>query len=153
MKRILTFVLLAATLVAGTALAADPIIGTWTLNVAKSKFNPGPAPKAMTRTYTEAAGVYTLDQKMTGADGTDSTMQVHYRKNKEDKQAGNAAFDSMTAKRIDANTWDFVAKKDGKVVLNVHRVVAHDGKSMIVHNVAKLPSGAKTDDVLLFDKN
>ena len=38
----------------GTHLAAqgaDPIIGMWVLNVAKSTFSPGPAPKGETRTY------------------------------------------------------------------------------------------------------
>jgi hypothetical protein len=31
----------------------DPIIGTWKVNLAKSKFSPGPAPKSLMRTYTE----------------------------------------------------------------------------------------------------
>ena len=42
-----------------TALSAaqskDPFVGTWRLNVAKSKYSPGPAPKSQTATY-EAAG-------------------------------------------------------------------------------------------------
>ena len=29
----------------------DPVVGTWVLNVAKSKPSPGPAPKSETRTY------------------------------------------------------------------------------------------------------
>ena len=33
------------------AWAADPVLGTWELNVAKSKYNPGPAPKSQTRIY------------------------------------------------------------------------------------------------------
>ena len=39
----------------GAAQAPDPFVGTWTLNVAKSKYDPGPAPKEQTATY-EAAG-------------------------------------------------------------------------------------------------
>ena len=46
------------TLVMATALVAvlaaappDPILGTWKLNLSKSKFNPGPAPRSQTRTY------------------------------------------------------------------------------------------------------
>ena len=30
---------------------SDPLVGTWELNVAKSKYSPGPAPKSETRTY------------------------------------------------------------------------------------------------------
>src|SRR5262245_26035510 len=33
------------------AQAADPILGTWVLNVARSTFSPGPAPRSETRTY------------------------------------------------------------------------------------------------------
>ena len=31
--------------------ADDPVLGTWHLNVAKSKYSPGPAPKSQVRTY------------------------------------------------------------------------------------------------------
>jgi hypothetical protein len=151
MRKVLTLILLGAMFVAGSALAADPVVGTWQLNVAKSKFNPGPAPKAMTRVYTESGGLYTLDQKVTSADGKESSMQSHYRKGKGELQDGRPDVDSIYAKRIDANTWDFKLKKDGKVVGNVHRVVQHDGKSMVVHNTGKR-DGVKYDDVLLFEK-
>jgi hypothetical protein len=33
---------------AGVAMAGDPFIGTWKLNVAQSKFTPGPGPRIMT---------------------------------------------------------------------------------------------------------
>ena len=38
---------------AGLLAAADPIIGTWKMNVVKSKIKPGPAPKSVTATYSE----------------------------------------------------------------------------------------------------
>jgi hypothetical protein len=37
-----------------SAQGADPIVGTWVLNVAKSKFSPGPAPKSESRPYVVA---------------------------------------------------------------------------------------------------
>jgi hypothetical protein len=40
------------------AQSGDPSLGTWQLNVAKSKFEPGPAPKSETRTYAQTpAGI------------------------------------------------------------------------------------------------
>ena len=30
---------------------AEPVLGTWVLNVAKSTFSPGPPPKSESRTY------------------------------------------------------------------------------------------------------
>ena len=32
----------------------DPVLGTWTMNPEKSKFNPGPAPQNVVRTYVAA---------------------------------------------------------------------------------------------------
>ena len=73
MKKIISLFLLATTLLAGTAFAADPILGRWKLNVAKSKFEPNAALTAATRTYTESNGLYTLDQKLVGADGKETS--------------------------------------------------------------------------------
>ena len=44
-------------LAAGSLLfAADPDLGTWKLNVAKSKYSPGPAPKSGNRDLSRPAG-------------------------------------------------------------------------------------------------
>src|SRR4051794_30609988 len=43
----------------GLVLAADPLVGTWKLNVAKSTFSPGPGPKGTTVTY-EADGEWVV---------------------------------------------------------------------------------------------
>jgi hypothetical protein len=51
--------------------APDPAIGVWKLNLAKSKFSPGPAPKSQTRTYVESAEGVTLTIKNTPADSNE----------------------------------------------------------------------------------
>ena len=33
--------------------AADPILGTWKMNVSKSKISPGPAPQSVTAVYSQ----------------------------------------------------------------------------------------------------
>ena len=152
MKKILPLVLLTSVLFAGPALAADPIVGTWKLNVAKSKFSPGQELKASTRVYSEANGVYSLDQKMTGADGKEISYRVEYADGKDMKQTTTGPLDTTHAKKIDANTWDFDLKKDGKVVGHVHRVVSADGKTLTVHNTGMMLSGVTGDQTLVFDK-
>jgi hypothetical protein len=52
MKTAVALILLATVLCSGHAFAADPILGTWKLNVAKSKFISGAELMAATRTYT-----------------------------------------------------------------------------------------------------
>lgn len=152
MKQALSLILLGAMFVAGSAYAADPIVGTWTLNVAKSKFNPGPAPKAGTRVYTESAGLYTLDQKITGADGKEVPFQVQYRDGQDVPLTGANGIDSIHATKVSANTWNFSIKSGGKEVGHVHRTVSADGKVLTVHNTGKQPSGVTSDDTLVFDK-
>lgn len=152
MKKVLSLILLAALFLAGPAFAADPIVGTWKLNVAKSKFSAGAALTAGTRVYTEADGLYTLDQKLKGAEAKEMSNRAQYRDGKEVKQAATTGADTTSAKKIDANTWDFDLKKDGKVVGHVHRVVSADGKALTVHNTGMQLSGARGDETLVFDK-
>ena len=153
MKKIASLMLLAAMFVAGTAFAADPVIGTWKLNVEKSKFSAGHELKAAMRTYSEADGVYTLEQKMTGADGKEMSSTAQYSNGKDVKQQGqNPALDTTHGTKVNANTWNFQLKKDGKVVGRVHRVVSADGKTLTVHNTGTQLSGAKVDETLVYDK-
>lgn len=152
MKKVLSLILLAALFLASPAFAADPIVGTWKLNVAKSKFSAGAALTAGTRVYTEADGLYTLDQKLTGAEAKEMSNRAQYRDGKEVKQAATTGADTTSAKKIDANTWDFDLKKNGKVVGHVHRVVSADGKTLTVHNTGMQLSGARGDETLVFDK-
>jgi hypothetical protein len=154
MKKITPFLILATVLFAVPAFAADPIVGTWKLDVAKSKFSSGQELKAATRVYSEANGVYTLDQKMTGADGKEISYSVQYSDGKDMKQAANGmtGLDTTHAKKINANTWDFDLKKDGKVVGHVHRVVSADGKTLTVHNSGMMVGGATGDQTLVFTK-
>lgn len=144
--------MLAAVLFAGTALAADPIVGSWKLNVAKSKFSAGQELKASTRVYTEASGLYTLEQKLTGADGKEVSLRTQYSDGKDMKQEAGGPVDTTHVKKVDANTWDFDLKKDGKAVGHVHRVVSADGKTLTVHNTGMMLSGMKGDQTLVFDK-
>jgi hypothetical protein len=150
MKKLLSLIVLAAVFFASPAFAADPVVGTWKLNVEKSKFNAGAALTAGTRVYTEANGLYTLDEKLTGADGKDMSLRAQYRNGKEEKQ--DTAGVTTLGKKIDAKHWNFDLKKDGKVVGHVHRVISADGKTLTVHNTGMQLSGAMGDETLVFDK-
>lgn len=151
MNKILAVATFIAVLVAGPALAADPVLGTWKLNVEKSKFAGAPL-TAATRVYTESKGLYTLTQKITSADGKETSSKTTYREGKEEKQPAGGVSDATVAKKIDSHTWNFELKKDGKVVGHVHRVVSTDGKMLTVHNSGAKLTGAEGDETLVFDK-
>ena len=153
MRRIPAIVLLAATFIGGIAMAADPVVGTWTLDVAKSKFSPGPALKSATRVYTESADGVTLDSKNVGADGKEISLHVAYKADGTSYPVtGNADADSVTPRSVSARTWDFTLAKAGKVVGTVHRVVSADGKTLTVKNKGTHNDGVAYDDTLVFTR-
>jgi hypothetical protein len=145
--------MLATVLIAGPALAADPIVGMWKLNVAKSKFGPGHELTAGIRLYTEVNGTYTLEQKLTSKDGKETSNRVQYRDGEDMKQESPVSgADTTHAKKINANTWDFELKKGAKVVGHVHRVLSADGRTLTVHNTGTRLTGATGDETLVFDR-
>jgi hypothetical protein len=152
MRRTLTIALLSTLFLGVTAFAADAVIGSWKLNVAKSKFS-GAAPRSQTRMYAEGADGTTLDQKIVSADGKEMSMHTAIKYDGKDYPvAGNPDGDMVAAKVIDAHTADFQIKKNGKVVGNVHRVVSADGKTLTVHNTGTHSDGKAYDDTLVFDR-
>ena len=64
----LVMIVIAAAAVELAAQGADPLVGKWQLNVAKSKYTPGPAPKSETRTYVVAG--QDIKASSQGVDGT-----------------------------------------------------------------------------------
>lgn len=152
MRKALPVALLSTLLVAVSAFAADAVIGSWKLNVAKSKFS-GPAPTSITRMYSESADGFVLDQKITGADGKETSMHTTIKYDGKDYPVtGNPDADSVSAKVIDARTTHFVMKKGGKEVGTVHRVVSKDGKMLTVTNKGTHADGKAFEDTLVFDK-
>src|SRR5436309_474302 len=53
----------------------DLVLGTWHLNIEKSKFNPGPAPKSQTRTYEQYRDGIKTTIRAVYSDGHTSLVQ------------------------------------------------------------------------------
>lgn len=136
-----------------SAQLADPIIGTWALDVAQSKFSPGPPPKSETRTYV-AAGPDIKATSIT-VDGHGKTINGAWTVNYDGKdrpQTGFAEADLLALKRIDAYTTEFTQKKAGKVVITGTRVISKDGKTMTISSKGTNADGKPFTEVLVFTK-
>src|SRR5688572_9605752 len=111
----------------------DPGLGTWKLNVAKSKFTPGPAPKSSGVTFSAAGqGVKAVIEGI-GPDG--SKTHWEYTANFDGKPypvTGNPDGDMVVAKRINANTIETSYTLKGKPTTVNRRVVSADGKTLTV---------------------
>ena len=139
----------------GTPFAqGDSQVGVWHLNVAKSKYSPGPGPKSGT-TKIEAAGAgtkVTVDQ--VAADGA----KVHYEftANYDGKDApvtGNPNADTVARTRIDAATVQTISKKGGKVTLTQTSAVSSDGKTRTVTTKGVNASGQQVNNVAVYEKH
>src|SRR5262245_4742212 len=98
---------LAVCLVATSSLSSfaqtDPLIGTWELNLAKSKVSPGPPPKSQTLTYEAVGQGVKVTVKGTDAEGKPINSQFTANFDGKDYPvSGNPDYDMTTLKRIDA---------------------------------------------------
>lgn len=131
----------------------DPAIGTWTLNVEKSKFTPGPAPKSATRTYAQTADGIELTFSGVAADGSAiSGKSVFKYDGKDYPISGMADYDTLALKRVNATTVKSTQKKDGKVMGWTTRKVTDHGKVLTLSSKGKNAQGAAIHSVAVYDK-
>jgi hypothetical protein len=114
------------------ALAQTPSVmpGEWTLDVSKSSFSPGPAPKSQHAVLTAIPNGIRTSADRVEADG----KRVHFEWNgtfdgKDQPVLGDPARDHVSVKKIDDYTIEVTNKKDGKVTTLLRAVYAKDGKS------------------------
>ena len=122
----------------------DPAVGTWKLNPAKSKYDPGPVPKSQTIVITAAGSG--LKVSSTGIDGEGKPTSVGYTVTADGKDVsvtGSPAYDQTALKRIDKNTTEQTRKKGGKVVQTAKRAISADGKTMTITTTGTDEKGRK----------
>jgi len=148
--RVLTLVL--CFLASAVCFASDAQLGTWKLNEAKSNIAAG-APKNNTVVY-QAVGdsiKITIDGNAPDGMATHSEWTGKFD-GKDYPSTGNPAEDMRSVKKIDDRTLHVTSKKDGKVVLTAHVVVAADGKSRTVTVDGTTAQGKKYKTTTVYDK-
>jgi hypothetical protein len=118
---------------------ANPRLGTWTLNVARSTYQQGQAPATETRTYlaTDDGGVQmTADAVLPS--GTKQPSGYRAKFDGKDAPFSGAGGDTIA---ITGDGWasDATIKSVGKVTQTTHSVVSRDGMTMTL--VTKTASG------------
>jgi hypothetical protein len=154
--RVMAVVGVLAAALGGVSVAQTPApgLGTWKLNLAKSKYSPTPAPKSATVTYSTAGqGVKAVIDGI-GPDG--SKTHWEYTANFDGKPypvTGNPDGDMVMAKRIDANTVETSFTLKGKPTTVNTRVVSADGKTLTVTTLGTNAQGQKVNNVQVFEKS
>ena len=136
----------------GLCFAADPNMGTWKLNEAKSKLNPE-AGKNTTVVYS-AAG----DSVKVTVDGVDKDGKPTHNEwtgkfdGKEYPVTGDPTSDMRSYKKVDDRTLELTGKKAGNVTLTGSIVIAADGKTRTVNVTVTDASGRKGSSSAVYDK-
>jgi len=151
-----------ATLVAGLLVFMAPayghaqdqvFAGSWKADIAKSKYEPGAAPKSEILRF-EAVG----DRFKVSLDGVNRQGPYH--------SEAIGAFDGVDVpvvatparqaaftyafRRVDARTWEIVIKVNGERQLTVRNVVSDDGKTM--RGVSTLANRDQINQVVIYEK-
>ena len=129
-------------------------IGTWKLNVAKSRFTPGPGWRSQMRTYVlqpDGAVLVTW----TGVGGHGEPMHVRFVSRLDGKDypvTGSDKYDTLNATAVDALTVKSVEKRGGKVAGIALRTLSPDGKVMTITDEGTNRKGEKFSQVLVFER-
>ena len=145
--------LIIAVLAAGTLLLAqdNPFVGTWKLNVEKSKYTPGPAPKSSTRTW-DAMGMVMV--KTVNAAGKDVSYGYTIKDDGKDYATMGAipnTADKISSKKVSADTYEANFTKAGEHVEMTTFKISKDGKTLTIHAKGKAPAG-EFDNLQVWEK-
>ncbi len=111
----------------------DPLIGTWNLNVSRSRYKPGPPPKSQTRIYEVHQFGIKATVRTVHADGRSTTVQSVYDYDKQEHPVtGSEEVDAIVVTRIDAHTHEATLSHARREIGTFRRVISKDGKQMTV---------------------
>ena len=142
---------------AGRLLAQDPGLGTWKLNVAKSKYNPGPPPQSMTRTV-EAQGdkvKYTYEGVASDGSAISYTFTVAYDGKDYPINVTSGSVlggaDSLSVKKLSSRSYEATLKKGGEPVAISQVKYSPDGKVTTMTQTSPVGKGS-IKNLIVYEK-
>jgi hypothetical protein len=133
--------------------AADKQVGTWKLNVAKSKYSPGPAPKEGTLKVESEPNGLKITIHGTDAEGKPVHMEFSPKYDGKDVPVtGMPGTDTISMKKIDDYTIEAVSKKAGKPLVTTRTVVSKDDKTRTTTQKGTNAKGEKVNNTIVYDK-
>ena len=129
----------------------DPQVGTWVLDVTKSKYSPGPAPQSQTAVYAGSANGLKVVATGTDAAGKPTNTEFTVTFDGKDHPAkGSPDFTTISARRIDSHTIGYTRKGAGQVQQTATRTVSKDGKTATLTVVGVDGQGRKINRVQIY---
>ena len=155
MRTIFKTTLLALVITTAAAFGADNTLGTWKLNVEKSKYTPAPMPVkslTITREASDGGVKQTVTGERTGGAAANGSYTAKYD-GKEVQVAGNGPYDTIAIKQVNANTVTEERSKTGGSYKGAGRsVVSNGGKTMTTTVKGTNDQGKAFTQTFVFDK-
>jgi hypothetical protein len=150
--RIAVVIVALSIIATGACFAANPQMGTWKLNDAKSKIAPGMG-KNTTVVYSEQKDKIKVTVEGVDKDGKPTHgVWVGKFDGKAYPEKGNVPFDAVAYKMVNDRTNDITAMKNGKALWTGTITVAKDGKSRMATVNGTDEKGKKYSSKTVYDK-
>lgn len=134
----------------------SPFVGTWKLNVAKSKYEGAPTPKSMTRTVTAEGGGLKYSLEGEAADGSKTSFSFTSKLDGSDAAVIGSGMpggaDTIALTKVSAHKVTGISKKGGKEIGKVTSEVSKDGKTTTVVTRAKTADGKEVKATSVYEK-
>jgi hypothetical protein len=142
---------------AGSVLAdSKAFVGTWKLNLDKSKYPAGHAPKSLTRTATADGDTVTYKFEGVGADGTAFSFGYTSKYDGKDSEVTGTGIpygaDHLAIKQLNSHQLSTTLKKGDKTVGTTSATVSHDGKTLTLTSKGTDANGKPVKSVAVYDK-
>jgi hypothetical protein len=153
LRRSLWIVCVTTGLIAAETTASDnPRVGTWKLNVAKSTFNDGPAPKSELQVCEAVENTIKLRTTRVDAKGQESRREYTAHYDGKDYPFPGSPWDTIALKRVDRSTSEAVFKKNDVVVQRSVISVSKDGRVLTLRAISPSPTGGVITHIEVFDR-
>jgi hypothetical protein len=109
------------------------LLGTWTLNLAKSKYSPGPAPRSQQRIYELHADGIKVTLNIVDARGRPTTIE--YTANYDGVEypvSGSTDYNMITLRKIDDRTAEATLSHADRVFGVARRSLSDDGNTLTI---------------------
>ena len=132
----------------------NPRIGTWKLNLAKSKYSPGPPPRSNTAIFEAVGQGLRATAEGIDAEGkpTKAVFGPWFSDGKSYPITGSPAFDAASYKQVNASTSESTRTKAGRVVQTTTLVLSADGKSFAFTATGVDERGQQINNVSVWER-
>jgi hypothetical protein len=131
----------------------SPFVGTWTLNLEKSRLEGSGTEgiRATARAEPDGAGLKATVEATT-AQGQSVRYSYQITLDGRPTKVVGANFDEIETRRVNDHTFTAICKKDNQVVFTEHRAVSSDGHTITITRKGTNPQGQAYTATFVFEK-